>query len=165
MTVASSFAILTAGARAAPRNDGSVYSLTKLGTCLEARHVNFLTSTDKPRPPLPPGISGQLYLIASHGESELGHATAVIDAGWVYGFTTSSLAQKGKDKLAALYYNAPDKLPAWIRAMFQIRKPPTLAAERELVQLIGNVVFVWQYPRHHVSASSRLITACLAISQ
>jgi hypothetical protein len=156
---AVTFAVLALGvvaAQAARLGTARTYSETKMFNCLNHHIVSAPRDThwhtDRYSPPGMTGVIHMLYLTGPR-----------FDDSGLYFFKTPALAHAGEAKLVSVWIYGRG-LPAVLKALNQFRIPPTKAAADSLHEVLGNIVVIWQYPRHYRVRSEKVIAACLAAS-
>ncbi|MGH2935025.1 MAG: hypothetical protein ACRDL2_11005 [Gaiellaceae bacterium] len=146
------------------RTRDASYSQVALARCLdrhhisEESHVGFTVAKPSYRKLFPPGITGSITVPPPAGTSSR------FDHALLYFFRTDQLALSGRARLVATFFYARG-VPLIIAAILQIHGVPSGTEVDKLNRVIGNVVVLWEYPRHHSAASNRILSSCLAVSR
>jgi len=150
------------------------YAGADVSACLGRKHIvapdikarNFAAWA---RPLGPPGITDEIDVV---GVGSFGGAFAPsgkrspllgppIDDAVMYVFETPALARSGREALVAFSVYGRG-VPKPYNIQWLLHPPPKSAKDVLALQVvIGNVIVLWQYPRHHVALSNRLLGDCL----
>lgn len=140
---------------------GSI-SAQSVQKCLFEHHVmaTVLTVTSKQRKYLPPGVVESVAIIGSVPGVAPAPGEITIDDGTLWFFRTAALARKGEAKLVATWIYGRGLTP-FEAALMAAHRPPNAAAARPLHQVLLNAVVIWQYPRHYVAPSNKVVERCI----
>ena len=121
------------------------------------------------RPLMPKGVTGELNVIGvgSLGGQSLGSPGPSslfgppIDDVVLYFFRSPEAARRGYKKIASFEIYGTG-VPAEHRAQWILHPPPKSTRDANALQEVaGNIVIVWQFPRHRVPLSDRVLAKCL----
>ena len=153
------------------------YLAADLSTCLGRKHImapdlearHFAAWT---RPLDPSGITDEIAIV---GVGSFGGASAPtvkrspllgppIDDADLYVFKTPALARSGREALIAFRVYGRG-VPNPYSAFWMLHPPPKSAKDVLALQVVvGNVLVIWQYPRHNVALSNRLLGQCFGVT-
>jgi hypothetical protein len=153
------------------------YAGAALSACLGREHIiasdikarNFAAWS---RSLGPPGITDEIVVV---GVGSFGGAVTPtvkrspllgppIDNANLYVFETPALARSGREALVAFSVYGKG-VPKPYSAQWALHPPPSSKKDVLALQVVvGNVIVIWQYPRHHVELSNRLIGQCLGVA-
>lgn len=145
------------------QSDGQLYAQGKVARCLarnkvsEESDASFKVVKPSYRKLFPSGIIGSMSVPAP------GASSGRFDHVLLFFFRTDQLAQQGRARLVSTFYYERG-VPLAIAFILQIHGVPAGAEVSKLNRTVGNVVVLWEYPRHHPVKSDRLLDVCLASS-